>query len=168
MKVQFINAEDTDYDSMGYQLVDILTETQAKLKEEKGEDVVDIVMIEAEFTLGLVIAGQEAPQYLTVEHHKGVPELFKWVVDLEKGSADNNEEASYFDAWSVAKYEGKEKTFVTVETVYDDGDLVLDSLEEYGTMEKRTLNHVDGFTVVRIYQDERLIQEYKLTPKEAI
>lgn len=166
MKIQIINAQGADLESIVDKLEEVVTTTIGKLATDKGIAVADARIIDAEFTIGLEIEGLDELQYLTVEHHEGVPEAFKWVVDMGNDKAENNEDASYFDSWSVAKYKGHEQVFEPVESVYVDEDMFLISEETFGNMSKRLYNHMNGFEVARIYQNGALIQEYKLIPKE--
>lgn len=167
MKVQFIgNVAGEDFeDVLIAKLDEVLVTTAEKLQEDKGANVESVIITEAEFTVGLKIEGIEEPQLLSVEHHEGQPEMFKWVVDLDNGKEENNEEESFVDEWTASMQQGKEKEFATIESVYDAGDLTLDEKETVGNMDKVTLNHKDGFKVVKVYQNDKLIQEYKLTPK---
>lgn len=168
MKVQIIgNVPMVDLEEqIVKRLEDIVVATADRLYMEKSVQVNDLFITNAEFTVALSIEGQAEPQLLTVEHHEGHPEIFKWVVDIDKEEAHSNEEQSEFDEWTVSVIDGEEKKFKPVKSVYDQAELQLEDKEEYGNMAKLTFVHDSGFKVVKVYQDGNLIQEYKLTPKE--
>lgn len=148
-------------------LDEVLISTAERIEaENEGVKINGAVLTEATFTFGYEIEGIEEPQLVTVEHHEGHPEVFKWVIDLDNEEQLNNEESSVFDDWSVATANGEAEDFAEITSVYDPVNLSYESEENFGDMDKVTLNHVDGYKVVKVYQKKRLVQEYKLTPKE--
>lgn len=169
MEIQFVGkVEDYDFeDVIVDKLGEIVDTTIARIEaENEGTVIKGAVVTEATFTIGLHIEGIEEPQLVTVEHYKGHPEVFKWVIDLDKDEQLNNEESSVFDAWSVATAKGEAKEFEEIKSIYDPTELSFEVEENFGDMDKVTLNHVDGYKVVKVYQNKKLIQEYRLTPKE--
>lgn len=43
----------------------------------------------------------------------------------------------------------------------------MNPVEEYGDMKKITYKHIDGFKVMQIMQNDKVIQEVKLIPKDS-
>lgn len=169
MEIQFTgNVAEHDFEEKIIEkLEDIVDSTIERLQHENEGTVIESTVITgATFNIALNIKGVEEPQVLTVEHHEGHPEVFKWVVDLDADETLNNEKSSLYDDWTVAAAEGKEHLFTEIKSVYDHADLTLDKQVDYGTMSEVTLDHVDGYKVVKIYQHGKLIQEYKLIPQE--
>lgn len=169
MEVQFTgNVRGKDFeDKIVSKLDEIVVGTAERLMDEQeGLRIKEGVISGATFTIAYDVEGMEESQLLTVEHHKGHPEVLKWVVDLDAGESSSNEEASAYDDYTVAAAYGMEKEFEEVETLYDAPDLVFVEEENFGNMDKVTLQHKDGFLVIRVYQNKKLIQEYKATPKD--
>lgn len=166
MKIKIINAQKETMESISNRLEDIVENTVARLEKEQGVEIEDVVIEDVEYMLGLKVKGMEEVQFLSVEHHEGVPEVFMWVVDAEEGTAESNNEASFYDSWSVAKMQGLEQEFKTINSIFTDHDLGHLNTETFGNMEKHTFEHVGGYNVVRVYQDGRLVQEFKVLPKE--
>lgn len=162
-KVRAVDVEEKIFEK----LEEVLVSTVDRLEADQNISVNDAVVVGAKFTVGLEIEGMDEPQFLTVEHHEGVPEMFKWVIDYNAGTELNNENGSAYDAWSIAKTKGNELPFETVESAYDDNMLVVQDKETFGDMSRVTYSHKEeDHKVIRIYQNDRLVQELKLVPKE--
>lgn len=169
MKVQIIGT-DLNLKQVTEKLSDVIMNTIQKVEAEQGVNITGFSIVDSETTIKLKVEGMDEPQLLTVEHHKGFPEMFKWIVNVDKDEANSNEEESEFDEYSVAKSNGEEKQFAEIESVYSIVDLqeIVDLSETYGNMSKKVYEHKDGFRVVQLRQNRRLIQEYKLVPKEDV
>lgn len=167
MKVQIIGT-DLTIGQVTEKLSDVIHNTIEKVESEQGVKINSFGIVDSETTIKLHVEGMDEPQLITVEHHKGFPEMFKWIVNVDKDEANSNEEESEFDEYSVAKSNGEEKQFAEIESVYSIVDLqeIVDLSESYGNMSKKVYEHTDGFKVVQVRQNRRLIQEYKLIPKE--
>jgi hypothetical protein len=167
MKVQFVGK--LNIDAVAKKLVEIADSTIERIeKEQEGVNITGFEVHDAEFTVKLNVEGMDEPQVLTVEHHKGAPEMFKWIVNPETDEANSNEDESEFDAYTVAKAQGKEMEFKEIGSIYGILDLeeITELSEVYGNMSKKVYEHKDGFRVVQVRQNRKLIQEYKLIPKE--
>lgn len=148
-------------------LIEVAQSTAERMeKENEGVKITGFDIHEAEVTVKYHVQGMDDPQVLTVEHHKGHPELLTWIVDMDEDTTANNEDESAFDEWSVAKAQGKEHQFAEIVSVYKDEDLTEESAEHYEDMSKVVYSHKEGFKVAKIFQDGKLIQEIKLIPKE--
>jgi hypothetical protein len=166
MKVQFIG--ELNVDLLARKLIEIAENTALRLEKEQNVKINGYGIHEAEVTVKYDVEGMEEPQLLTVEHHKGQPEIFTWIVDVDKDETASNEKESMYDAWTVAKAQGKEHQFKEVKSVYNLIDLeeIPELSEDFGDMSKKVYSHKDGFRVVKVFQNKKLIQEYKLIPKE--
>lgn len=168
MQVQFIGK--LNIDAVAKKLIEIAESTIERVeKENEGVKVNGFEVHDAEFTVKFNVEGISDPQVMTVEHHKGHPEMFKWIVNMDKDEAQNNEQESEFDAYTVTKVkEGKELEFKEIESQYNilDIDEIPELSETFGDMSKKVYEHKEGFRVVQVRQNRRLIQEYKLIPKE--
>lgn len=169
MKVQFIG-KDIQAGEMVAKLQAVIAETLAKFAEDTESEVAVTAqgIVEAEFTIKFNVDGEELPQIMTVEHHPGSPEMFTWIVDMDKESTITNEESSMFDDFTVATAKGKEFNFKEVESVYSIIDLeeIPELTETYTDMSKKVYEHKDGYRVVQVRQHKKLIQEYRLIPAE--
>lgn len=167
MKITF-TGKNINVDDLVNKLTEVIVTTSERLeKESKGKTVIESTgIVEADFTIKFKVEGMDEPQVLTVEHHKGQPEMYQWIVNMDEDTIANNELDSMFDDYTVAKAKGEELKFKEIESIYNDADLTEESSEVYSDMAKIIFNHKDGFKVVRIYQDDKLIQEFKLIPKE--
>lgn len=166
MEVQFLgNVEEHDFtDVIVDRLGEIVDSTVERIMAENdGVVITGAVVTEATFTVGLHIVGIEEPQLVTVEHHKGHPEVFKWVIDLDEGVDVSNKDVSMFDSWSVSAANGDEQEFTEIESQYDPVALTFESEENFKDMDRVTLLHEDGFKVIKVYQHKHLVQEYKVT-----
>lgn len=166
MKIKFVGK--LNVDMLASKLIEITESTIERLQKEQEADIEGYKIHEADITVKFDVKGMDEPQLLTIEHHKGHPEIFTWIVDVDKYEASNNEKESMFDDWTVAKAQGKEYQFKEIESVYNMEDLEEDEslYEVFGDMSKRVFNHKDGFKVVQVFQNDKLIQEYKLVPKK--
>lgn len=169
MKVQIIG-EGLTINQVSEKLCDVIGDTISRFADDNKSEVnvEGFGVVEAEFTVKFKVEGIDEPQVMTVEHHKGSPEMFTWVVDMDKDSAVSNEDNSIFDEFTVAKSQGQELNFKEVESLYNIIDLeeIPELTEEYSDMSKKVYVHKDAYRVVQVRQHRKLIQEYKLTPKE--
>lgn len=168
MKVQ-ITGNNLDIEDVWYKLNEVIDHTISKAQaENKGLFIEGTELVDAEFTVKFKVEGIDEPQVMTVEHHKGTPEIFQWVIDMDNDTEASNKEESMFDAWTASKVQGKDLTFEEINSIYDimDIDEIPELTEEYSDMSKKVYQHKDGFRVVQVRQKRRLIQEYKLIPKE--
>lgn len=168
MKVEFIGK--LNIDTVAKKLVEIADSTiERVVKESEGTAKVNGFEVhDAEFTIKFNVEGIDEPQVMTVEHHLGQPEMFKWIVNVDKDESSTNELKSEFDAWSVAKAQGKEVVFEEIESLYNtlEAEEITEFTEDYGSMSKIMYEHQDGYRFVQVKQHGKLIQEYKLIPKE--
>lgn len=168
MQVQVINTEkdrNIDLEDVVEKVYEVLETTYKRLCEEHPEqNITAILLTEACFSFGFEIEGQEGIQVLSVEHHKGQPEAFKWIVDWAENANTTNEDSSFIDDWTASLIAGKPLEFETVESQYRGVEMEFLSSDAYGDMKKDTWAHPEGFRVVMVYQGDRLIQEYKLIP----
>lgn len=155
-------------DKLAEKLLEVAENTVAKIEAENGAKINSYSIHEAEVTFKFDVEGIEEPQVMTVEHHEGHPEVFTWLVDADKGTEMSNEEDSLYDAWSVAQAMGEDMKFEEVQSIYSIVDLteIPELSEAFGDMSKKVYEHTGGFRVVQVRQDRKLIQEYKLVPKE--
>lgn len=170
MEIEIIGNVDTiDFEEKIVEALDeVMTSTADRLQKEQGIKITGAEFTKALFTIGYFVEGMEDSQLLTVEHHTGVPEMFKWVVDLDKEERSHNEDVSAYDPWTVAMAKGEQKEFETVETIYVPEKDFIDEVQrdEYGDMSRVIYEHTNGNRVVQVLQKGRLIQEYTLIPKE--
>lgn len=160
------NVQSLDFEEVIVDKLDeIMTSTAERLMAEQDVKITGAVFTNAQFTLGFNIEGMEEPQLLTVEHHEGIPEMFKWVVDVDEDTKVSNEEKSAYDAWTVAKAKGEELEFEPVESLYNKADLKPTEQDVFGNMTRTVLSHKDGFKVSQVRQNGHLIQEYKMVPR---
>lgn len=155
-------------DKLAEKLLEVAENTVAKIEAENGAKINSYSIHEAEVTFKFDVEGIEEPQVMTVEHHEGHPEVFTWLVDADKGTEMSNEDDSLYDAWSVAQAMGEDMKFEEVQSIYSIVDLteIPELSEAFGDMSKKVYEHTGGFRVVQVRQDRKLIQEYKLVPKE--
>jgi hypothetical protein len=167
MKVEFVGK--LNIDAVAKKLIEIADSTAERVQSEnEGVKINGFEVHDAEFTVKYHVEGIDEPQILTVEHHQGSPEMFKWIVNADKDETVNNEDESEFDAYTVAKAQGKEMEFAEIDSIYNIVDLteIPELTEDYGSMSKKVYEHTDGYRVVQVRQNRKLIQEYKLIPKE--
>ena len=155
-------------DKLAEKLLEVAENTVAKVQAEQGAKINGYSIHEAEVTFKFDVEGIEEPQVMTVEHHEGSHEVFTWLVDAEEDTASNNEDDSLYDAWSVAQAKGTDFAFNEVDSVYSIIDLeeIPELSESFGDMSKKVYEHKEGFRVVQVRQNRKLIQEYKLIPKK--
>lgn len=145
-------------------LQEVVDSTSHKLADE-GTDVaiegweLDEVEVQVKFK----IEGVDNPQVLTIEHHEGQPEMFTWLVDMDKDLSLNNEEESLVDVWSASMAKGEAYDFEEIITEYGDDGLEEIDVDIYSDMSKKVYN-IKGTKdqLVRIYQYDKLVQEYRL------
>ncbi|MED4619531.1 hypothetical protein [Priestia megaterium] len=157
-----------DKDTLIKKIEEVAESTIERVEQETGAKITGHEIHEAEVTVKVLVEGMDEPQVLTVEHHEGQKEMLTWVVDVDEETVLNNEEESLFDEYTVAKAQGKELEFKEVKTKYNLIDLTEDKslAEEFSDMSKKVYDHKDGFKVVKVFQNKKLVQEYKLVPKE--
>lgn len=154
-------------DKLAQKLLEIADHTATKVMQDTGTKINSFSVHEAEVTFKFDVEGVDEPQVMTVEHYEGKPEIFTWLVDAEADTTANNENESLFDAWTVAKAEGKELDFKEIESEYNEADIICEDSESYGDMTKDTYSIVGSKDkLVRVYQGNKLIQEYRLVAKE--
>lgn len=170
MIVQFVGKLNAE--TLMEQLNDIVMNTAEKAMQENGgtATIHGAEIHDAEFTVKFQVEGMAEPQILTVEHHQGQPEMFKWIVNAETLESSSNKDESEFDEYTVAKAKGIEKEFIEIDSIYSILDLqeTVDLADNYGNMSKKVYEHIEGFKVVQVRQNRKLIQEYKLIPKEDV
>jgi len=169
MRVTFVGK--LDVNEMLSKLNEIAESTINRMIAESADEVSisGFEIHDAEFTVKFNVEGMEDAQVMTVEHHEGYPEMFKWIVNADTDETTSNEEESEFDAYTVAKVKtGKEPEFKEIESIYNimDIDEISDLSEVYSNMSKKVYEHKDGFKVVQVRQNRRLVQEYKLIPQK--
>lgn len=163
MRIKFINAENTSVSNMKDKLQEVIRTTILNLQRDQDVEIEEATITEVQFTVGVVPEGGDEPQVLTVEHHEGFPEMFEWIVDLSEGKEATNKDKSFQSEQQVAMAKGIHQHFKEIESVYNEDDLKATSEQQAGDMAQVTYDHTDGFQVVRIYQEGRLVQEYKLS-----
>jgi hypothetical protein len=163
MKVTFIGELNTDI--IAKKLMEVTESTIQRLEKEHAVKIKGTHIHEADISVKFDVEGMAEPQMLTVNHH-GMTEPFQWIVDVDKDTEINNQEKSMFDDWTVSKAQGVEHEFKEVKSDYNIIDLDEESSEEFGDMSKKIYKHKEGFKVVKVFQNKKLIQEYKLIPKE--
>ncbi|MGE6629645.1 hypothetical protein [Bacillus sp. NPDC077027] len=166
MKVTIVG--EMNVDLLAKKLLEVVENTAIKVQTEAEDAKINSWSItEADVLVKFNIDGVDEPQFLTVEHHKGHPELLHWVADVSKDELSSNEDESMFDEWTVSKSQGQDLQFKEVKSVYNADDFTgVESSEDFGDMQKDVINHKDGFKVVQVFQNDKLIQEYKLIPTE--
>ncbi|MEH7117245.1 hypothetical protein V7128_07460 [Neobacillus vireti] len=163
MKVTFVG--ELNIDIIAKKLLEVTESTIQRLEKEHGVKINGTKIHEADFSVKFDVEGMDEPQMLTVNHH-GMAEPFQWIVDMDENTEINNQEKSMFDEYTVKKYQGVEHEFKEVKSEYKKKDLTKESSEEFGDMSKVVYQHKDGFKVVQVFQNKKLIQEYKLIPKK--
>lgn len=148
-------------------LEEVAENSMKKMSEQTDLKILGYEVHEAEVTFKFKVEGMEEPQLMTVEHHVGYPELFTWLVNMENEDTSTNEEESMYDDYTVSIAKGEEMQFEEIESLYEEDDLEEESVEEYGDMKKITYKHIDGFKVMQIMQNDKVIQEVKLIPKDS-
>ncbi|MCM3639664.1 hypothetical protein M4D68_00695 [Priestia aryabhattai] len=150
-------------------LNEVADSTVERVMKETGATIENYSIKEAEITLQFMVEGMDEPQVLTVEHHEGQREMLTWVVDMDEETELSNEEESLFDKYSASIAKGEQMKFEEIKSEYNLIDLEEDKEmhEKYSDMEKKVYDHKDGFKVVRVFYNKKLIQEYKLVPKES-
>lgn len=145
-------------------LQEVVDSTISKLKEGDTEVAIEgWELDEVEVQVKFKIEGVEEPQVLTIEHHEDQPEMFTWLVDMDKDQSLNNEEESLVDVWSASMAKGEAYDFEEIITEYGDDGLEEIDVEIYSDMSKKVYN-IKGTKdqLVRIYQYDKLVQEYRL------
>jgi len=164
MKVTFVG--EINVEVMTQKLVEIAQSTIERLEKEHQAKINGHSIHEVDLQIKFDVEGMDEPQMLTVDHN-GVTEPFQWIVDLNEGKELTNEHESMFDEYSKAMAQGEEHQFKEVESLYNDADLLLEHTETFGDMKKEFYSVAqEDYKVVRIYQAEKLIQEYKLLPRQ--
>lgn len=162
MKVTFVG--EINIQRMAEKLVEIASSTVERLEKEHNTKINGYSIHEADVQVKFDVEGADEPQMLTVNHH-GMTEPFQWIVDMDKETEINNEDQSMFDEYSVAKAKGQEKQFEEIKSIYNDADLELEDVEAFDNMSKKVYTVLnEEYKVVKVFQDDRLIQEYKLIP----
>lgn len=168
MKVTFIG--ELNIEQLAKKLIEVADSTALRVEQEnEGVKITGYELHDAEVTVKFNVEGMEEPQVLTVEHHKGHPEMLTWIVDMDNEKESSNEDESQFDAYTVAKVkDGKEPEFKEIESIYNIKDLteIEELTESYGNMSKKVYEHTEGYRVAQIRQNKKLVQEVKLIPKE--
>ena len=165
MKVTFVG--ELNVELLAKKLLEVIENTAIKVQtENEGVKIKGFGIHEADVTVKFDVEGMDDPQLLTVEHHQGHPEVLQWIVNVDEDTMASNEKESMYDEYTVAKANGQDLNFKEIESLYRLIDLEEESREEYSDMHKVVYNHVDGFKVVKVFQHRKLIQEYKLVPKE--
>lgn len=154
-------------EQLAKKLIEVAENTALKVEQDTGAKINGYSVHEAEVTFKFNVEGMDEPQVMTVEHFKGQPELLTWIVDADADTTANNEDESLFDAWTVAQKEGTVLVFDEIKSEYDDNYLLLEDTEQYGDMSKEVYSFLEGKDkLVRVYQEDRLVQEYKLISME--
>lgn len=150
-------------------LNEVADSTVEKVMSETGATIENYSIKEAEITMQFKVEGMDEPQVLTVEHHEGQREMLTWVVDMDEETEISNEEESLFDKYSASIAKGEEMKFEEIKSQYNLIDLEEDKKlhEKYSDMEKKVYDHKDGYKVVKVFYNKKLIQEYKLVPKKS-
>lgn len=149
----------------------ILTEATKKLEQE-GLEIEDVKLEELSATYTFKAKGQADYSVASVEH-SGLTEMYEIDFDLaENVKADNEAESNYSEDEKEIVRGGTLEQFEEIGSVYEEEDLTLDNIEDYGDLVLGRYTHKEnGHEVVRVLQKDkqsgqyRLIQEYTIKEK---
>ncbi|MFG3611477.1 hypothetical protein [Rummeliibacillus stabekisii] len=154
----------TDIKELASKLEGVANTTALMLERDNPDVKINgFSVVEAEVSVKYDIEGYDEPQMITVNHGAG-SEIFTWVVDGNE--TENNKDESLFDDACKAIMRGEKPEFKEVQSEFKYDDLLLESSDKFLGMRKDLFTHKDGFKVVQVFQEGKLIQEYILRPKE--
>lgn len=152
-------------EQLAKKLIEVAEHTANKV-EQDSEDKVSInawKVHEAEVMFKFDVEGIDEPQIMTVEHHAGQSEALTWIIDTDTDTTATNEHESFIDTWTASQVKGEPLVFEEIESEYDDEGLVLEDTEQYADMSKEVYDFIGSDDkLVRVYQEDKLVQEYKL------
>lgn len=171
MKV-FINGKIREQGRVEEIMAEIINNMSAKMEVPEGTE---IAIEGLEFKVVFNINGQET--YATVPRNINgdeVNEIFMVSVQLdEEGNiiqAEDNEEESFYDGYTLAKSVGKEYQYTGTESKYSNDELeIVESIGDNTDIDVMAVRYkvkADPETeVVRHYKGDLLVSEYEYKPK---
>lgn len=169
MKITVTNVENKE-ESAKEQLEIILKEAVEQYKKD-GITIEDIKLEEVSHTFSFKAEGTDDYAVGSVEHD-GVTEMYQVNFDLTDKEKEDNEGISFYSDEEREIIKGLKNNYKEILSVFDEDDLEFKEYESLGDMVLFRFDHVDGYEVVRVFQQQKgkkldlLIQEYSIKPKE--